>query len=288
MKKIAFPLLLLSLCLCSCEKKLSFEEAKEFVINHPREVIEFTYIDNLGNARPANHPTFTSLGSSGTIKTLENINSLSFYTETYDLRTLHFDFNEKFVCVIQKTPSYVCYRYIKYLDETQCVYKFVFDDRDSEFRSENCITSYPADFAGPKKPEEFVDSAIWTYGSSCITGKPFRFPITNYLEESEEEFSKLMSSYEFMVQCGCLKGKQEVKVVMDENGHLKTSSEKTKETDVIVPFVCEYTINSKGLFTEGHLFGEYNNHRHIFAEMEIESLGETFEKDMQELNNYLN
>lgn len=288
MKKIAFPLLLLSLCLCSCEKKvedlgkkLSFEEAKEFVINHPREKRETIYIDNLGNERPGEIALYSGLGNSGIIKITDNLNTLHVGGEAMDLvyKTCYFDCNNKFVLLKQTNYNGTTYQYLHLIGSSEYEYKTC-----NLSKSNETIAVYSGYGSYSKEEVDFFIERTFIKFNFGYDIKYLRFALPTYLEYTESEFAEKVQSYDFYLKDDCLVANEKVKTVVNQKGVLMAGSVKRSETDEIFIMSCDYTINSKGMCTQGKTGGKYKNKDYLMYQIETAPLDNSYSNELQTIN----
>ena len=288
MKKIAFPLLLLSLCLCSCEKKiedlgkkLSFEEAKEFVINHPQEKRETIYTDNLGNKRPGEIALYSGLGNSGIIKITDNPNLFRVGDEVTNLvyKTCYFDYTNKFV-LLKETHDYgTTYQYRHLIGNGEYEYK-ICDLSDSN----EIIVAYSGYGYYTKEEVDFFVERTFMEFNFGYDIRYLRFALPTYIEDTEAEFAEKVQSYDFYLKDDCLVANEKVKTVVDKNGFLVAGSVIRSETDEIFIMSCDYTINSKGMCTQGKTGGKYKDKDYLMYQIETAPLDNSFNNELQTLN----
>lgn len=258
MEKKVVSLFLIALFSCSCSKggkKLSFEEAKEFISSHPQQTRGIIYSDVMGHKREIQVPVFTSLGNNGVIKTTENQGyyNLNYGPDNYVYNICYFDYNQKNVLRKVINSNITFYSYYHELNEEE--YETI-TCQVSNTGTEISAYKYTSLYQEGER-DYFVDYQI--HQSVCFgqCDKGLRFAITNFLDFEEEVFSEAIDSYEFYLQDDCLVANEKVKVVVDKNGKIVAGGVKKESTDEFVTLQCDYTINSNGYCIDGKTYGKY-------------------------------
>ena len=294
MKKIILPLLCFTLCACSSEgknepqaNKVSFEEAKQFILSHPTEKYETDSTDLYGVGRDGFLPSFKSYGSSCTIKVTENVNQLHLDSKLYYKFTYHFDYNEKFAFAKMENSdehsTHKSYQYMHILNDNE--YELITARIDLNVLSIDKETKQIPE----SEKNNLVDQMLYQFRCPINT-RALNYCLVNFVEDyngevTEEEFSKNVDFYEFYIENDTLLAKTKIKCIADKNGHLIKGKETDRETDEIVTFSCDYTINSKGVCTNGKYSCPYHGDEFLGYKVESIVLDETlYNNDFNELN----